>query len=167
MSTSARTQSLRACAQWGSSDRPQAGRPGQHFSLGDLPILHRDRDAELVTDQDWLTPSRDRGHKPRPSTGNTTLASAPLYPRGYFFAIMLEYQNDTLLNKAVCWSHRLTVRTPGFHPGNRSSILREITKRFCEVVFMNITRDTYFIWQSSLNEQKFWQQLVQRPVARK
>jgi len=22
------------------------------------------------------------------------------------------------------WSHRLTVRTPGFHPGNRSSILR-------------------------------------------
>ncbi len=24
-------------------------------------------------------------------------------------------------------SHRLTVRTPGFHPGNRSSILREIT----------------------------------------
>ena len=26
------------------------------------------------------------------------------------------------------WSHRLTVRTPGFHPGNRSSILREITK---------------------------------------
>jgi glucan 1,3-beta-glucosidase len=25
------------------------------------------------------------------------------------------------------WSHRLTVRTPGFHPGNRSSILREIT----------------------------------------
>ncbi len=25
------------------------------------------------------------------------------------------------------WPHRLTVRTPGFHPGNRSSILREIT----------------------------------------
>jgi pyruvate kinase len=27
----------------------------------------------------------------------------------------------------LLWSHRLTVRTPGFHPGNRSSILREIT----------------------------------------
>ena len=26
------------------------------------------------------------------------------------------------------WPHRLTVRTPGFHPGNRSSILREVTK---------------------------------------
>jgi hypothetical protein len=26
------------------------------------------------------------------------------------------------------WSHRLAVRTPGFHPGNRSSILRGITK---------------------------------------
>ena len=26
------------------------------------------------------------------------------------------------------WSHRLTVRTPGFHPGNRSSILLGITK---------------------------------------
>jgi hypothetical protein len=26
-------------------------------------------------------------------------------------------------------SHRLTVRTPGFHPGNRSSILREITTK--------------------------------------
>ncbi len=25
------------------------------------------------------------------------------------------------------WSYRLTVRTPGFHPGNRSSILRRIT----------------------------------------
>ena len=25
------------------------------------------------------------------------------------------------------WPHRLTVRTPGFHPGNRSSILREVT----------------------------------------
>jgi hypothetical protein len=25
------------------------------------------------------------------------------------------------------WSHRLAVRTPGFHPGNRSSILRGIT----------------------------------------
>ena len=25
--------------------------------------------------------------------------------------------------------HRLTVRTPGFHPGNRSSILREVTKK--------------------------------------
>jgi hypothetical protein len=24
---------------------------------------------------------------------------------------------------------RLTVRTPGFHPGNRSSILREVTKK--------------------------------------
>lgn len=26
------------------------------------------------------------------------------------------------------WSHRLTVRTSGFHPGNRSSILRGITR---------------------------------------
>ena len=26
------------------------------------------------------------------------------------------------------WPHRLTVRTPGFHPGNPSSILGEITK---------------------------------------
>lgn len=25
--------------------------------------------------------------------------------------------------------HRLTVRTPGFHPGNRSSILREVTMK--------------------------------------
>ncbi len=25
------------------------------------------------------------------------------------------------------WPHRLTARTPGFHPGNRSSILREVT----------------------------------------
>ena len=25
--------------------------------------------------------------------------------------------------------HRLTVRTPGFHPGNRSSILREVTTK--------------------------------------
>ena len=33
-------------------------------------------------------------------------------------------QGCTLLHS---WSHRLTVRTPGFHPGNRSSILREIT----------------------------------------
>ncbi len=29
----------------------------------------------------------------------------------------------------VVWSRRLTVRTPGFHPGNRSSILRGITKK--------------------------------------
>ena len=27
----------------------------------------------------------------------------------------------------VLYSHRLTVRTPGFHPGNRSSILRGCT----------------------------------------
>lgn len=26
------------------------------------------------------------------------------------------------------WSHRLSVRTPGFHPGKRSSILRGTTK---------------------------------------
>ena len=32
------------------------------------------------------------------------------------------------------WSHRLTVRTPGFHPGNRSSILREITKESCSPI---------------------------------
>ncbi len=27
------------------------------------------------------------------------------------------------------WSHRLTARTPGSHPGNRGSIPRGITKR--------------------------------------
>jgi hypothetical protein len=25
------------------------------------------------------------------------------------------------------WPHRLTARTPGFHPGNRGSIPREVT----------------------------------------
>jgi hypothetical protein len=34
----------------------------------------------------------------------------------------------TIAKVITDWSHRLTVRTPGFHPGNRSSILREITK---------------------------------------
>ena len=29
---------------------------------------------------------------------------------------------------SIIWPHRLTVRTPGFHPGNRSSILREVTR---------------------------------------
>ena len=39
---------------------------------------------------------------------------------------MLEYQSSiTTIRKR---SRRLTVRTPGFHPGNRSSILRGITK---------------------------------------
>ena len=46
------------------------------------------------------------------------------------------FGNDHKNKRAdFCWyislttrSHRLTVRTPGFHPGNRSSILREITK---------------------------------------
>ena len=28
----------------------------------------------------------------------------------------------------INWPHRLTARTPGFHPGNRSSILRGVTK---------------------------------------
>jgi hypothetical protein len=27
------------------------------------------------------------------------------------------------------WPHRLTVRTPGFHPGNRGSIPREVTTK--------------------------------------
>ena len=31
--------------------------------------------------------------------------------------------------KYTTWSHRLVVRTPGFHPGNRSSILRGITTK--------------------------------------
>ena len=42
------------------------------------------------------------------------------------------------------WPHRLAARTPGFHPGNRSSILREVTivryttlkEHACRVLFL-------------------------------
>jgi hypothetical protein len=31
------------------------------------------------------------------------------------------------LTRVLLWPHRLTVRTPGFHPGNRGSIPRGVT----------------------------------------
>ena len=34
---------------------------------------------------------------------------------------------SVIIQQVLQWSHRLTVRTAGFHPVNRSSILRGIT----------------------------------------
>ncbi len=46
------------------------------------------------------------------------------------------------------WSHRLTVRTPGFHPGNRSSILLEITNK------NDSSKDGSFLLVSSRSEPR-------------
>jgi hypothetical protein len=43
-----------------------------------------------------------------------------LFSRGEIFA--------RIVRAREIWSHRLTVRTPGFHPGNPGSIPGEITK---------------------------------------
>ena len=54
------------------------------------------------------------------------------YPGGYELQIARSYgkiyKHILSAITLTIWPHRLTVRTPGFHPGNRSSILREVTK---------------------------------------
>ena len=54
------------------------------------------------------------------------------YPGGYELQIARSYgkicKHILSAMTLTIWPHRLTVRTPGFHPGNRSSILREVTK---------------------------------------
>ncbi len=42
-------------------------------------------------------------------------------------------QADFAAVSLIFWPHRLTVRTPGFHPGNRGSIPREVTKKSAPV----------------------------------
>ena len=45
-----------------------------------------------------------------------------------FIGYAQKYVNTFLLLSLKMWSYRLTVRTPGSHPGNSSSILDRITK---------------------------------------
>ena len=66
-----------------------------------------------------------------------------------YTAKLLGNDFESQLSKCISLTirpHRLTVRTPGFHPGNRSSILREVTNinrspnggRFILAVFQRI-----------------------------
>lgn len=46
------------------------------------------------------------------------------------------------------WPHRLAARTPGFHPGNRSSILREVTSRKIQIKG-RYKIASFFVWCDS------------------
>lgn len=43
-------------------------------------------------------------------------------------------------NKEIVSRHRLVVRTPGFHPGNRSSILRGDTITYCIFFYRGVEK---------------------------
>ncbi len=55
----------------------------------------------------------------------------------------LVYDDGAEQNKFVR-PHRLTVRTSGFHPGNRSSILRGVMVEVSKIKLLNI-EESYFV----------------------
>lgn len=39
-----------------------------------------------------------------------------------YYPLLLKIRNLIIENHSIYWRHRLVVRTPGFHPGNRGPI---------------------------------------------
>ena len=74
----------------------------------------------------------------------------------------------TRFSQLLNWSHRLMVRTPGFHPGNRGSIPRGITTYFLNKKH----REVLFVFENNCDptskclEALTWEPNRRRPVAR-
>ena len=58
---------------------------------------------------------------------------------------------SSIATSLISRSHRLVVRTPGSHPGNRSSTLRGITK-----VSRSSYMDGRFALESLISAAQFW-----------